>query len=159
MAHEIERKFLVVDRGIVTGRTGERLVQGYLAIGTTTVRVRIAGAVAWLTVKGPAERSVRAEFEYPIPLVDANAMLVLCVVPPIEKVRYLIEHAGHIWEVDVFEGANAPLVVAEVELDAADEAVELPEWIGYEVTDDPRYLNARLAERPFSRWEAITKNP
>jgi len=159
VAAEIERKFLVADRDVVAGRTGQRLVQGYLAIGATTVRVRIAGASAWLTIKGPAQRSARAEFEYPIPVADANAMLTLCIAPPIEKVRFPIHHGEHVWEVDVFEGANAPLIVAEVELDAADEVVQLPAWVGREVTDDPRYLNARLAEHPFGSWETATKNP
>src|SRR5262245_48864522 len=138
VTHEIERKFLVEDRRIVEGLEGEHIVQGYLATGKTSVRVRIAGERAWLTIKGPSAGNVRAEFEYPIPLADANALLAHCVVPPIDKVRYRITHADHEWEVDVFEGENAPLVVAEVELDAPDEHVQMPPWVGREVTEDSR---------------------
>ena len=159
MAHEIERKFLVTDRRIVEGHNGERIVQGYLATGKTSVRVRIADQRAWLTIKGPSLHNVRSEFEYTIPLDDAKALMAHCVASPVEKVRYRVQSGEHEWEVDVFEGANAPLVVAEVELDAADESVHLPPWVGREVTEDPRYLNARLAERPFSRWDDATKNP
>lgn len=161
MGIEIERKFLVSDASVVAGRSGQRLVQGYLVLGPTSVRVRIADDEAWLTIKGAAQRNVRAEFEYPIPIADANAMIALAVAPPIEKVRYRIRHAAHVWEVDVFAGANAPLVIAEVELETPDERVDLPPWVGREVTDDPRYLNARLTERPFGAWapEEVTKIP
>jgi adenylate cyclase len=158
MGVEIERKFLVSDTDIVRGHTGQRLRQGYLSTGPTSVRVRIAAERAWLTIKRRRSETTRAEFEYPIPLADANELMKVCVATPIEKVRYRIEHSGRVWEVDVFEGANAPLVVAEVELTAADEAVSIPSWVGREVTNDPRYLNARLTHHPFGSWNEPAKN-
>jgi adenylate cyclase len=147
MAVEIERKFLVAGDGW-RGGAGRRLVQGYLSeTGAATVRVRIDGAGAFLTIKGENAGAVRPEFEYPIPLADAEAILALCRRPLVEKTRYEVEHSGHVWEVDVFEGDNAGLVTAEVELDAEQEAVELPSWVGTEVTSDLRYRNSSLPLR------------
>lgn len=155
MGQEIERKFLVAGDGWRAGAdAGTALRQGYLcADAARSVRVRVAGREATLTIKGPGDGAVRDEFEYPIPLDDAHALLDrLCARPFIEKTRHRLSHAGHVWEIDVFGGDNAPLVVAEVELARADEHVVLPPWIGPEVTDDPRFTNARLATHPYTRW-------
>jgi len=151
---EIERKFLTRSEDWRSADNGTRYLQGYLVIDPQrTVRVRLADRHAWLTIKGPAAGAVRAEFEYPIPEADAAELLhTLCIQPLIEKVRYRIDHAGHTWEVDEFSGANAGLIIAEVELAAADEHVELPEWVGEEVTHDPRYHNSSLQGRPFQDW-------
>lgn len=144
MAVEIERKFLVSGDGW-RGGPGRRLVQGYLSeSGAATVRVRIDDGDAFLTIKGDDPGRSRPEFEYAIPLADAQDLLRLCRRPLIEKTRYEVEHAGLVWEVDVFEGDNAGLVIAEVELDSAGQAVELPPWVGDEVTDDLRYRNSNL---------------
>jgi len=156
MAKEIERKFLVAGDGWRPGSTGVPYRQGYLGAGSgarCTVRARVAGERAWLTIKGPAVAGSRDEYEYPIPVADAEEMLErLCVGGRIEKFRHQVPHAGHTWEVDEFTGENAPLVVAEVELDRIDAEVALPPWVGLEVTYDPRYTNAALARQPFSRW-------
>ncbi|MBE2179642.1 MAG: CYTH domain-containing protein [Chthoniobacterales bacterium] len=154
MGVEIERKFLVRDDGWRSGVTEHRMVrQGYLATDdTTTVRVRIAGDEAWITIKGKAEGLRRAEFEYAIPVSEADELMELCRGRVVEKVRHIVPQTPHVWEIDVFGGSNAGLVVAEIELDSEDEAVELPAWIGKEVSDDSRYLNARLAVHPCSRW-------
>jgi adenylate cyclase len=119
------------------------------------VRVRIAGDEAWLTIKGPARGLRRSEFEYAIAAADARQMLdTLAVGEPVEKTRYCLDYQGYLWELDVFEGRNAGLVVAEVELDDPAESPPLPPWLGREVTGDPRYLNARLAFEPFCQWGA-----
>jgi adenylate cyclase len=154
MPIEIERKFLITGddwRGL---GQGTHYRQGYLSVEPgRSVRVRLAGDGAWLTIKGRTEGMARAEYEYPIPAAEAAEMLdTLCIQPLIEKVRYRIEHAGHTWEVDEFSGDNAGLVLAEVELAAPDEAVELPAWIGREVTDDARYYNASLQLHPYREW-------
>ena len=146
MALEIERKFLVDAKKIaalnLTG--GEKISQGYLCT-EPTVRVRTKGARAFLTVKSANDGLIRHEYEYEIPVADAVEMLKLCAPRTLEKTRYKIEHGGKIWELDIFEGRHAGLILAEVELDSAEEKVELPEWIGAEVSDDERYYNSRLA--------------
>ena len=157
MAREIERKFLVAGDGWrAAASPGIRYRQGYLSAGADagcTVRVRIGGERAYLTVKGPAAGAARDEYEYPIPVADAAEMLErLSAGGVVEKVRHRVPFAGRTWEVDVFAGENAPLVVAEVEIESVDAAVKLPPWLGAEVTDDPRYTNAALARSPFSRW-------
>ena len=157
MAKEIERKFLVAGDAWRAGAApGIAYRQGYLSAGSDarcTVRVRVGGGRAYLTVKGPAAGATRDEYEYPIPPADAAEMLErLCAGGTVEKVRHLVPFAGRTWEVDEFGGENAPLVVAEVEIESADAAVRLPPWLGAEVTDDPRYTNAALARTPFSRW-------
>src|SRR6186997_2055870 len=135
MGTEIERKFLVPDVSAVRDVTGVAYRQGYLStVPERTVRVRVAGDHAFITIKGLNAGATRAEFEYPIPPDDAEALLPMCVPPLVEKTRYRIEHGGLTWEVDVFEGENAGLVVAEVELPAADTRVDIPPWIGDEVT-------------------------
>jgi len=149
---EIERKFLVVGTQWRQG-AGTLLRQGYLNRDPQrTVRVRIAGAQAFITIKGASQGSVRAEFEYAIPSADAQQLLSLCEGPLIEKLRYRIEHGGLCWEVDEFQGENRGLVVAELELTAVDQGFERPSWVGEEVTHDPRYFNSQLAARPFTTW-------
>ena len=156
MAREIERKFLVAADGWRAGAHGVRYRQGYLSAGSDarcTVRVRVAGEEAFLTVKGPASGGARDEYEYPIPVADAEEMLSrLAAGGTVEKTRHRVPFAGRTWEVDEFAGENAPLVVAEVELESVGAAVSLPAWVGREVTDDPRYTNASLALRPYSGW-------
>lgn len=158
MAQEIERKFLVKNelwREHVVSQS--RLVQGYLARGNTkggpTIRVRIGGGRACLNLKGVSAGIRRSEFEYEIPLQDAQQILEeLTEKPHIEKIRYQIQCGGHIWDLDVFEGENAGLVVAEVELGSEQEQFEMPSWAGKEVSSDRRYRNASLVDHPYSRW-------
>jgi CYTH domain-containing protein len=150
MGIEIERKFLVTGEGWRAAARGPGVVmrQGYLSLpgGGPQVRIRLAGPQAWLTIKGPGGL-VRAEFEYPVPVADAEAMLALCPVPVLGKTRWDVPHEGHLWTVDAYD-APAPLaglLLAEVELDAEDAAPALPDWVGAEVTGDPRFSNAGLA--------------
>jgi len=154
MGCEIERKFLVTDDSWRPASPGMPLRQGYLCTDPDrTVRVRLAGEQAWMTIKGRAQGFTRAEFEWPIPPKDAIELLDgLCLRPQIEKVRHRIEYEGRVWEVDEFSGENAGLVVAEVELPSEDAVVVSPPWVGQEVTDDPRYGNSSLVARPFSTW-------
>ena len=154
MATEIERKFLVKGRDWQAQGQGMRLVQGYLSSEPErTVRVRIAGDLATLNIKGKTEGATRSEWEYPIPVAEAEDLLArLCEQPLIDKIRYRIPYAGMVWEVDEFFGENAGLVVAEIELESEDQAFEKPDWVGEEVTHDARYFNASLIRRPFSRW-------
>lgn len=157
MGVEIERKFLVSQNGwraeVVRAR---RIRQGYLALkGTTSVRIRcIDDRFAALTIKGPTAGIARAEFEYEIPVADAEQLLLLCVGSIIEKERHDIRYGGLTWEVDVFRGANEGLVIAEVELEHEEQILEKPAWLGTEVTGDARYYNAELVMRPFSAWHA-----
>ena len=151
MGIEIERKFLVAGdgwRAHVRG-PGTPIRQGYLAAGgpgLPSVRIRLAGAAGFLTVKGPGGR-VRAEFEYPIPAEDAAAMLALSPLAELAKTRFELEHQGHLWTVDEFHAPAAlrGLVLAEIELASAEADPPLPDWLGAEVTDDPRFSNAALA--------------
>lgn len=151
MGIEIERKFLVTGdswRAAVTESAALR--QGYLSTSAkATVRIRILDdARARLTLKGPTDGISRAEFEYEVPLADGLALFEMARPNVVEKRRYLVPHAGLTWEVDVFEGAHAGLVVAEVELRSADQAVALPGWAGREVSHDDRYANASLSRHP-----------
>jgi len=159
MSVEIERKFLLKNDDWRLDAHGQRIAgvpfrQGYLPTrDETTVRVRLEGAVAKLTIKGKTEGMSRLEYEYSIPLQDAEQMLDrLCEKPLIEKVRYCRSEQGYIWEIDEFAGDNQGLVVAEVELDSEDEQPPLPGWIGEEVTGDHRYFNAALVKHPFRNW-------
>lgn len=156
VASEIERKFLVRDDSWRQGaRDPVSMRQGYIAGGDkASVRVRVSGGRAWLNIKSATVGIARAEFDYEIPPADAGQILeTLCVRPLIEKTRYFVDYAGHCWEVDVFEGENAGLVVAEIELRSEDEPFEPPPWAGKEVSEDRRYYNAALAQRPYSRWK------
>lgn len=154
MAQEIERKFLVNGDAWRSLAAAIPYRQGYLSTAKeSTVRVRIVGKTGYLTVKGPSVGASRAEFEYEIPAADAAAMLdTLCARPLIEKTRRKIAFEGMIWEVDEFAGDNEGLIVAEVELTEEGQEVSLPDWVGEEVTGDPRYFNANLVTRPYATW-------
>jgi adenylate cyclase len=153
MASEIERKFLVTDDTWRDGSPGVRIAQGYLSHDPErTVRVRLAGPDAWLTIKGITRGLTRAEFEYAIPPDEALALLALCLPAAIDKTRYRISHGNHVWEIDVFHGENDGLVIAEVELSDEAELPEIPPWAGAEVSADARYYNSNLARQPFSSW-------
>jgi adenylate cyclase len=154
MAVEIERKFLLRnDSWRSQAAAGRRISQGYLCMDPDrTVRVRVSADQAWLTIKGRSEGISRAEFEFEIPLADADALLGLCLPSVIEKTRYCVEWAGYVWEIDEFHGENEGLQVAEIEL--ADEAAtpDLPAWVGDEVSNDSRYFNSCLANLPLKQW-------
>ena len=154
MGVEIERKFLLVGDGWRALGTPMLLRQGYLSSDPDrTVRVRVEGGAGMLTIKGRSSGAVRGEWEYPIPLDEANELLNrLCQQPLIEKYRSRIAFGRHVWEVDEFLGANAGLIVAEIELGAEDEAFDKPDWIGQEVSADRRYFNSSLVSLPYSRW-------
>lgn len=155
MGVEIERKFLVVnDDWRVAADQGTPMVQAYLHVAEAcSVRVRRQGDEARLTIKGGNGTIERQEFEYPIPVADAEAMIAsLCMRPVLSKRRFKVPVGRHLWEVDVFEADNAGLVMAEVELDSVDEAFERPAWVGEEVSGDPRYLNASLVSAPWPTW-------
>lgn len=166
MAIEIERKFLVTnDHWRSAASKVVPMAQGYIndqaamdsGAQRASVRVRIAGDAAFLNLKSRDMGHTRQEFDYPIPLADARALLALCVGSVIDKRRHYVEHAGHVWEVDEFLGDNAGLVVAEIELGSADEAFERPGWLGREATDMARYYNLALASRPYSQWSAAER--
>jgi adenylate cyclase len=155
MAIEIERKFRLASdawRGEVSQRT--LLRQGYLAnTSRASVRVRLAGESAWLSVKAMTRALARAEYEVAIPVPDASDMLDrLCEGPLIEKWRHIVIHQGSAWEIDEFLGENAGLVIAELELATEDAVFARPAWLGVEVTQDERYYNFRLAQRPYRHW-------
>lgn len=154
MGIEIERKFLVRATDGWRSAGGQQMVQGYLARGDATVRIRIAGDVATLTIKGPTTGLSRLEFEYSIPSADADELLRLCGGRLVRKTRYRVPYGGHVWEVDEFLDDNAGLVLAEVEMISEDETPEPPPWLGREVSSDPRFRNAALAERPWRTWPA-----
>lgn len=156
MGTEIERKFLVKPGAWVPKDSGTHLRQGYLnSRKERVVRVRIEGPVATLTIKGLTRGITRCEFEYPIPVSDATAMLdQLCEQPLIDKHRHVERHDGLTWEVDVFHGDNDGLVLAEVELPSPDIPLTLPAWAGEEVSSDPRYFNSNLLAHPYRTWTA-----
>ncbi len=152
---EIERKFLVKNDEWRKGARGKRYRQGYLcAEAERSVRVRVVEDQGFLTIKGKSSGAVRSEYEYPIPQSDADALLEeLCAGYIIEKIRYKIDYGGLIWEIDEFLGDNAGLYLAEVELSSADEMIELPPWVGEEVTGDEHYYNAYLSRKPYRMWQ------
>lgn len=154
MGQEIERKFRVIgDDWRAQARGSERFRQGYLGGTHCSVRVRVRDRAADLNIKPLVLAVSRSEFEYPIPVDDAEQMLdELCVQPLIEKRRHFLDYAGHTWEIDEFEGANTGLVVAEIELEREDESFQAPPWLGKEVSHDLRYYNVRLVEHPYSEW-------
>jgi adenylate cyclase len=154
MGVEIERRFLVENESWKTAHPeGLMCRQGYLLTDTAkAVRVRIIGEWAYLTIKGETTGITRSEFEYEIPVADAESMMELCGDAIVEKTRYRIDYGGMTWELDVFEGANAGLVMAEIELETENQLFELPPWAGEEVSGDPRYYNAYLSRHPFSIW-------
>ena len=154
MATEIERKYLVTGDTWRKNASRTRYRQGYLCADTErTVRIRLAGQTAWLTVKGKTKGAARAEFEYSIPLSDAGYMLEkLCVNSLIEKYRYTLTYRDLTWVIDEFMGDNSGLIIAEVELDSEDQKFDKPEWVGREVTGDVKYYNANLTRNPYKKW-------
>lgn len=154
MGQEIERKFLVIDDTWRSAARGMLYRQGYIpTTDARTVRIRTVGNQGYLTLKGPVANLSRLEFEYAIPLADAQTMLdTLCDPPFIEKYRYRLPLGEVTWEVDEFLGANQGLIVAEVELTSPDQPLHLPNWVGQEVTGDKRYYNSSLARHPFKKW-------
>ena len=154
MATEIERKFLVDVSRMGPLVDGIEMLQGYIPTrDRTAVRVRLAGNEAWLTLKGESRGAARSEFEYPVPPEDARRMIEeFCAGKVISKTRHRVEFEGYVWEVDIFAGDNAGLVLAEVELSREDECPPLPPWAGREVTADSRYFNSALYENPFCEW-------
>jgi adenylate cyclase len=153
MPLEIERKFLVTDDSWRDGAPGTRISQGYLSQDPDrTVRVRIGGERAWLTIKGRTCGMTRAEFEYEIPVAEARELLALCLPVVIDKTRFRVSFGGHLWEIDVFHGGNDGLIIAEVELVAEAISPALPPWVGDEVSAEARYFNSCLAARPYANW-------
>jgi len=152
MGKEIERKFMVKE-GAWRNAKGTRYRQGYLnSAKERNVRVRTMEDKAYLTVKGIAIGASRMEFEYEIPLQDADELLAICEKPLIEKTRYKVQEGGFVWEVDEFFKENQGLIVAEVELESEDQEFPKPDWIREEVTGDPRYFNSNLIKNPYSNW-------
>jgi adenylate cyclase len=165
---EIERKYLTTsDAWRGQAERVVRMAQGYLNdLGAVesgrqrcSVRVRIAGDEAFLNLKSRELGHTRQEFDYPIPVADAEALLALCTGGLIDKHRHYVRHAGHLWEVDEFHGDNAGLVVAELELQSADESFSHPSWVGQEVTELQSYYNLALAARPYAQWTMEERNP
>jgi CYTH domain-containing protein len=154
MGQEIERKFLLKSEAWRAGASGTQYRQGYLSsVKERTVRIRTVGDKAFLTIKGVTVGATRAEFEYPIPFDDCNAMLdTLAEKPLIEKKRYKIRCGDLTWEIDEFSGDNKGLIVAEVELQSEGQVFEKPDWVGEEVSGDPRYFNSNLIKHPFAKW-------
>jgi adenylate cyclase len=159
MAVEIEKKFLVIGNDWKEGSNSEIFYQGYIASGSgRTVRVRIAGKKAWLTIKGKHSNISRLEFEYSLPLDDAQVMLnEVCEQPIIHKRRYFKEYEGFTWEIDEFFGENQGLVLAEIELESEDQEFPQPGWLGEEVSHEGRYYNASLRSYPYSMWKDSEK--
>lgn len=155
MSVEIERKFLVTGDQWRSQAVGILYRQGYLSTENgLTVRVRIIGNQGYLTIKGPSQGYSRLEFEYAIPEADAAMLLdSLCDRPLIEKIRHHWQQNDVTWEIDEFRGENAGLIIAEVELDSEEQQLELPEWIGQEVSHDTRYYNANLVKKPYTKWQ------
>ena len=156
MATEIERKFLVLNQGWQEYTKSElHIIQAYLATNEfSSTRIRIQGDKANINIKSATLGISRTEFEYAIPVIDAQLMIdELCVKPVITKKRYMVKHMQHIWEIDVFSGDNEGLIVAEIELSSPDEAFEKPSWLGKEVSHDKRYYNVCLVENPYKTWD------
>lgn len=160
MSIEIERRFLVEGDAWRRLATPQTLQQGYLKVDKAcSIRIRIAGNEAWLTIKGFISDVSRHEFEYPIPLADAQTMLAQMCPFTLEKHRYTIEYQGCVFDVDEYFGDNAPLVVAEIELPAEDTPFARPDWLGAEITHDGRFSNAYLSRHPYGQWPAAAATP
>lgn len=161
MGVEIERKFLVKNNAWMPHTKDARaLVQGYFETAANiAIRVRVDGnSKAYLTLKGGHSGISRAEFEYEIPTSDARELLsTFCGTRIVKKTRHLVVHNGHTWEIDVFEGENSGLVVAEIELTSQAETFDLPAWVGTDVSHDKRYTNAHLAKHPYSTWNTTAQ--
>jgi len=155
MALEIEHKFLVAnDTWRSQVQKSSLFKQGYLTRdGHCSIRVRLAEGQAWLNIKSATPGTTRLEYDFGIPYQEADALLeTLCTKPLIEKTRHYVTYGAHTWEIDEFHGANAGLIVAEIELQSEGEAFERPPWLGVEVTDDLRYYNNQLALNPYCNW-------
>ena len=154
MPQEIERKFLLKNDSWRVEGSGTLYRQGYLStVSERTVRIRLINDQGFLTIKGIPVGARRAEYEYEIPAGEASEMLDnLCEHPLIEKTRYRVEYQDLVWEIDEFKGDNAGLNIAEVELEDENQAVHMPDWVGEEVTGDPRYYNDNLTANPYSQW-------
>jgi CYTH domain-containing protein len=151
---EIERKFLVDSSKWAPADEGTLITQAYLGLDPApTVRIRIAGNKAYLTIKGRSKSISRPEFEYEIPVKDAKELLKLAISEPVEKTRYEIWYKGFLWEIDVFAGKNKGLIMAEIELDAEDQKFESPDWILQEVSADRRFYNSYLSGHPYQEWK------
>lgn len=150
---EIERKYTINNELWKPVGKAVKIKQGYLSITTkSVVRVRTADKKAFLTIKGERSGITRTELEYEIPLNEAKLLLELSLYPPVEKVRYYEKNNGLTWEIDVFEGENEGLIIAEVELESEDQKIDLPIWIDSEVSQDYRYFNSWLSQNPFKKW-------
>jgi len=150
---EIERKFLINTKLWKPIGTGTKMKQGYLSVDPErVVRVRIAGENAYITIKGKPVDLVRTELEYEIPINEAEILLKMCLNFPVEKTRFKEKIGNLVWEIDVFEGENYGLVMAEVELTHENQEIDLPVWIGKEVSFDSRYYNSWLSRNPFKKW-------
>ena len=160
MAIEIERKFLLKnDLWKKEAINSEHYSQGYMTLDgeKNSIRVRLTGDKAWVNFKSATLGMSRLEFEYPVPVTDAQQMLdELCYTPVIDKERYFVKVEQHTWEIDVFHGENEGLVVAEIELKSETEDFARPAWLGQEVTDDKRYYNVCLIRHPFKDWATST---
>ena len=160
MADEIERKFLVRNSDWQTSIAEKlRIKQGYIAVNERcAIRIRIANTQATLNIKSAGLNIARKEYEYPIPISDAEEMLEqFCPDQYIEKTRYRVNYETGVWEVDVFEGLNKGLVVVEIELESAEQSITLPDWVGKEVSGEAKYLNNNLVTRPFQTWTAAER--
>ncbi|MDR0431294.1 MAG: CYTH domain-containing protein [Tannerellaceae bacterium] len=156
MAIETERKFTVTGDFLKDVTHSKRITQGYICADQgRTVRVRIAGNEAFLTIKGPSDEKFwsRYEFEQKIPLADGEELIKLCVSGMIDKIRHYVTVGNHTWEIDVFHGDNEGLIIAEIELESENETFETPAWVGREVTADRRYYNSMLSQMPYCKWK------
>jgi len=156
MAIETERKFTVTGDFMKDVKSSKRITQGYICADPgRTVRIRMAGTEAFLTIKGPSDEKFwsRYEFEQKVSPADAEELIKLCVSGIIDKVRHYIPVGSHIWEVDVFQGDNEGLIIAEIELESENESFEMPGWVGEEVTTDRRYYNSMLSKMPYKQWK------
>jgi adenylate cyclase len=151
---EIERRFLLADSAFLEPLEGTYFKQGYIqGRKRSAARIRVLGERAFLTLKGATRGLVRSEYEYEIPVQDAREMLEeFCEKPLIEKVRYEVDFAGNTWEIDVFYGENEGLLMAEIELESAEQEFEKPAWLGREISEDPRYFNSSLVRNPYKKW-------
>ena len=153
MPLEIERKFLVLSNDYKLYAKSIDIKQAYLTVDKTmAIRIRMEGINASINIKSKKSERVNHEFEYVVPLDEARSLIKMSPFSIIEKIRYLIEYKGKMWEVDEFQGRNSGLTIAEIELDDEDELFESPPWIGEEITADYRYLNSNLAQKPFRDW-------
>jgi CYTH domain-containing protein len=155
MQLEIERKFLVKNDSFKNDSYFFEIRQGYLCSESgRTERVRVMGKSGFITIKGKTTGITREEFEYEIPAADAHRLLdTLCIKPIIEKKRYFYKYEGLTWVIDEFFGENEGLVVAEVELDSEEQVVQMPDWVGLEVTGQPKYNNSSLIKMPYCKWQ------